>query len=282
MEKPVRVKWNDSFYVKTYELVISGLNESQIAKTLGVTSATFTAWKEMRPALIEAIEKGKIAKSKLEEKTNITNCHNLSPELQELWDKILLCDNIRNGLDRMESLLIDAGKGARQRLFIFCLIKNNFDVTQACRRLNINKTTLTKWVREDIEFSDMLKEIDWYKGNFYENALVRLVAEGDTNAVIFANKTYNKDRGYSDKLEIQSSVQHTHLHAHFTIDDLELPISTRMEILEAIRRKKEKDIPPDRVIEGRLVSGDQKESGLGGGAGEKKEGGFLQSFPGQN
>ena len=61
--------------------------------------------------------------------------------------------------------------------------------------------------------------------------------EKDSNLSFEENKTFNKDRGYNDKIElsVEGSVQHEHVHAHISVDELDLSLEVKREILQAIR-----------------------------------------------
>jgi hypothetical protein len=107
--------------------------------------------------------------------------------------------------------------------------------------MNMSRKTFENWVTHEPEFGELMNEIHEHKKNFFEAALVGLVASGDSSATIFVNKTFNKDRGYNDKIElsVEGSVQHehvhAHVHAHISVDELDLSLEVKREILQAIR-----------------------------------------------
>ena len=74
-----------------------------------------------------------------------------------------------------------------------------------------------------------------------------LIEEGDTSATIFANKTYNRDRGYGATTDV--FVKHSGVVDHNLLDisDLELSEACKLELLEAIRRRENK-VSQDRVF----------------------------------
>jgi hypothetical protein len=65
----------------------------------------------------------------------------------------------------------------------------------AVERLGINKETLNEW-KDNIFFLQALKEVEERQLDYVENALFRLVNEGNINAITFYLKTKGKDRGY--------------------------------------------------------------------------------------
>lgn len=235
------MKWNDTYYLRAFELAKDGFSDSKIASCLGISPITFTTWKQQRPALRDALERARKENSPKEE-TFADYVYNRLPDyLQELWDKINLCDQVTNGIQRMEALLSNAGKTARQHLFTYALVKANFSISDACRSVNISRTTYNKWVQDDPLFSELMDEIHWHKGNFFEAALVERVKEGDSACTIFANRTFNKERGYGAEVALKGKVEHTHshLHAHIKVDELDLPIETRRQLLAAVQKRKE-------------------------------------------
>ena len=136
----------------------------------------------------------------------------------------------------MERLLDNAGKRARQHLFLYALTASNFNASEACRKVNISRKTFENWVTTEPEFGQLIDEMHWHKKNFFESALVGLIRSGDSSATIFANRTLNRDRGYNEKFELEVKGQVNHAHAHIVqIDDLNLPIKVRRLILEAMR-----------------------------------------------
>ena len=51
--------WTEEFYVTAYELARAGMSEMRMAKSLGVGVTTLRKWKVDKPALMDAIKRGK-------------------------------------------------------------------------------------------------------------------------------------------------------------------------------------------------------------------------------
>ena len=164
----------------------------------------------------------------------------LSDDLRETWDQINECQDLDNPRERVEALLANHGIRGRQHLFIHALVTSCFNVSKSLRLLSISWSTYTSWRENDPDFLDLVNEINWHKDNFFEQALVGRVAAGDTNAIIHVAKTKLRDRGYSEKLEIEvtGTVQHEHA---VSIVDLTLPIEVRQAILTALREHKQRE-----------------------------------------
>ena len=92
----------------------------------------------------------------------------------------------------------------------------------------------------------MIEEIEWHKCNFFEEALVDLVAMRNPGAVMFVNRTKNADRGYSEKIQVEHSGA---IATSVSVDELELPMETRKELLRAVRASKVIDVTDQKRLE---------------------------------
>jgi len=234
--------WKDEFYVTSYELARGGMSEQKIATSLGVSSATLRKWKTNKPALRDAIARGRAVGGGASATATFHEYifQKLPPNLAQLYKEIEAVEAEENGIARIEAMLVKQGKRARQHLFLHALVTSNFNVSRACSMVNISRKTFESWVTSEPDFQELMDEMDYHKKNYFESALVGLVARGDSSATIFVNKTVNRDRGYNDKLDvnIQGHIEHNHAHALIPISDLELPLETRTAILQAMRTRK--------------------------------------------
>lgn len=233
-------KWNDSFYLRAYLYARSGITDSAIAKLFGVTASQINGWIGKKPAFREALEMGRDLKSSGSFREYIHG--RLSPEMRELWDRINMAENVQNGTQRIEEMLANSGKTARQHLFLYSLVHCNFNQSEACRKVNIPVTTLHGWISNEPDFAKLIDEIHWHKGNFFEEALVKQIKAGDPVATIFVNKTFNKDRGYGDslKIDVNKKVTHEHTVEHRVVIDVErMPIELKRQMIAYLREQKE-------------------------------------------
>lgn len=159
----------------------------------------------------------------------------LSPEAQETWDKIRFWANHKNATEMIDKILSPRNTKIRQEVFIHALVCTNFDLTQACRLSGVSRNKLKHWKSSDLEFNALVEEVQWHKKNFFEKAMLDLVAERHPLATIWVNKTVNADRGYSEKIRVEHSVNPD----GFNFEDLDLDLDTKRKILDAIRRKRE-------------------------------------------
>lgn len=224
-------------YVTVYELARDGFSDNQIAKTIGVILNTLHTWCRQKPALADAIARGR----GINKKANTAVFHeyvynHLSSDLRELWDKIHACEKEKNGVERVNALLKDQGRQTRQHLFIYALTQSAFNTSRALRMVGIPRRTFEQWCSRDPDFAELVDEIHWHKQNFFEQAFIARVAAGDTSAVIHAVKTKCRDRGYNEKIEIEhtGTVKHQHTIA---INELDLDAETLNKILIALRAK---------------------------------------------
>ena len=232
--------WKEIMLVTIYRLAKQGLSDSKIAEAIGASRDIFKRLKAKRPAIAEALD---MARSASDEeaaedfKSYVFN--HLPPELRSLWEDIERFED-ENSVERVEALMKRQGLRARQHLFIYALTSSHFDMNLACKKLAMNQGTIKLWIKKDPTFGELLDDIHWHKKNFFEHALIKLVRRGDPSAVIFANKTANRDR-YNDKQEVvvSGTIEHKHV---VKIRDLKLPLETRRLLLERLRENKQKTI----------------------------------------
>lgn len=242
MARAKTVKWNDEFYVTVYRLAKEGYSDARIAAALGVTTQRLRGWASEKPALAKGMEEARAAKEDAEGFRRYV-FGKLSPELQDLWNRILKNEEdpfddpkdarkkqrARRCLDEEVRL---SPQAERQQLYLYALVNGNFTRSEACRKVGLTPSCVWLWEQKDRTFKELVKQVEEAKKDFYESALVRLVRQGETNAVIFANRTYNRDRGYNDKVEVNVTGTVTH-----EVDQLNLSLEVRKQILLAMRQK---------------------------------------------
>jgi len=234
-------RWKNENYIEIFLLAKDGLSDRQISKALGIERPTFQYWKKKDKALRNALERGRGFKRQGEMTLQDYVYGRLSEPMRNLWDKITECDTEENGVRRIEALLKANGKRARQCLFIHAYLSSSFNASEACRRVNIPYGKFKQWVLSDPDFHQLMDEMLEHKKNFYESALVKLVKKGESAAIIFANRTINRSRGYGDKVEVNHTGQIDHRMLVVSIDELKLPLEIRQTFLQAVREKKERD-----------------------------------------
>lgn len=236
-------KFNATMYVTAYELARDGFADDFIGRSIGVTGNTFRNWCRQKPALADAVARGR----GIHKKTNETTFHeyiygHLSPELRDLWDQIHAFEMEKNGVERTALLLANSGTQTRQRLFIHALTQTAFNTSRALRKVGISRRRLEDWCKNDPDFAELVDEIQWHQKNFFESAFVGRVAAGDTSAVIHAVKTKCRDRGYSEKIEIEHTGTVNHQHT-ISVTELNLDTETLHKILLAVRAHKTPALP---------------------------------------
>jgi len=78
-------------------------------------------------------------------------------------------------------------------------------VTVACKSADIPRSTYYKWLKEDEDFSQAVKEIENIALDFAESQLHSQMKDGSTSATIFYLKTKGKKRGYIERSELDLS-----------------------------------------------------------------------------
>lgn len=96
-------------------------------------------------------------------------------------------------------------KAEIKEIFLQKLEKSAGVMVHACKALNIDRTTIYQWRKEDEEFNAKIEEVEEICLDMAETALWRNINAGDTPSIIFYLKTKGKKRGYIEKQEIDLS-----------------------------------------------------------------------------
>jgi len=236
MNRKTRARWTELLPVQAALAAKLGLNDSRIADRLGITPRTLAKWKSERPVLKQALE---LARANVDkgnrEKFDQYLFQRLSLELQSLWRKLMFCKDHKSAREKAELALSGKKELLRQQLFVHAMIYTNFNASEAGRIVNVPARTHRDWKKNSPQFFDLLAEIEEHKRDFFEGALTDLVAAGDSAATVFANRTYNRNRGYGEKPMPDFAKQQSRTDSVVPIDELNLPIETKRQLLDAIR-----------------------------------------------
>ena len=233
--------------VDVYILASQGASNEEVAAALRISPETLNDWLRnnhpaTKPELRYALEKGRAPKETPKPFKDYVYGR-LAPELQALWDRIDFFYEHQDGYNKVKALLAGKDETVVQHLFVNALVHTNFDLSRACRLVCISKRTVDHWNENDPDFPRLMDELQWHKKNFFESALNDLVLMRNPQAVIFANKTINRDRGYGDKMELNVNGTITHKHL-VSMGDLEpyLDFDTKVKLLDAMRAARAKRV----------------------------------------
>jgi hypothetical protein len=233
-----KTRWKNFHYITIYELAKAGFTKAKIAKVLGVTIVTFYKWWNTKPTVRKAYLHGKKMAKSVETFRGYAY-RRLSPKLRKIWDRVNAADSKGAGTERVEQILKDAGKKARQHLFVYAWTACGFNPTEACRVLCMDRQTFEGWYKNDPEFHQLFDAMNEIKKDFFEAPLIYKVGEGDINAILFANRTYNADRGYGNKMQVEHSGSVQHTINVVPVKELNLPLEVRKSIYESMQERKE-------------------------------------------
>jgi hypothetical protein len=239
----LRKIWKDEYYIDFYRLAESGLTLQQILKQAKVSAGIFKRWKQSRPALQYALDLGWSKSDKKKRATSTTMQDyiyaRLPSHLQELWIEVNRCASDSNGVTRLERLFDEHGEAARKHLWLYAFTRSHFNPSQACKKVGISYNSLKKWIENDPDFASLVDEVHYHKKNFIESKLMELIEEKDTQAVLMANRSLNKDRGYGEKMEVEHSGKVAHEHKNL-IDVSMLPMKLQAAVLKVLDQTEQK------------------------------------------
>lgn len=78
------------------------------------------------------------------------------------------------------------------------------NITTAAKSLGVTRKTVYSWITE-YDISDSIEEGRNTRLDLAESQLDKLIEEGNVTAIIFFLKTQGKERGYTERTEVESS-----------------------------------------------------------------------------
>lgn len=89
-------------------------------------------------------------------------------------------------------------RDAIKKTYIEALTKTMGIVTQAAQAAGVTRATIYNWRKEDPEFDAACEECTEVGLDFAENALMKNIQAGDTQAIKFFLSTKGRKRGYAE------------------------------------------------------------------------------------
>lgn len=96
-------------------------------------------------------------------------------------------------------------KNRKDFLKVFRMALGNVSV--ACKNYGIERATFYRWYEKDAAFRTIVEDVKEERKDFIESNLDKRIQAGDTTAIIFALKTFCKDRGYTEQVENKVTIQ---------------------------------------------------------------------------
>jgi hypothetical protein len=107
----------------------------------------------------------------------------------------------------------------KKEQFLEALEKSMGIMSQAAKKIGVDRTTPYKWMREDEEYDARVKELLNVSLDFVEGKLFEAIDKNNITGIIFYLKTKGKHRGYVERHELAG------------VDDKELKVE-----IEVIRK----------------------------------------------
>lgn len=79
------------------------------------------------------------------------------------------------------------------------------NVSAAVNKTGIGRSTHYKWMKENPNYKEAVDNLEEVTHDFVENQLFKKIKQGDKTCIIFYLKTKAKERGYTEKQEVQHS-----------------------------------------------------------------------------
>jgi len=75
-------------------------------------------------------------------------------------------------------------------------------VTNACQMCKISRETFYTYMEKDVEFKKQIEDIENTQADFVESQFMKNIKNGDTSCIIFYLKTKGRNRGYTERQEL--------------------------------------------------------------------------------
>lgn len=232
-------KWDKKMMEGALGLARSGMPDGKIAQALGATAASLAAKLSKDSDFAAGMEAAREQGSKTFAQALAGR---LPPGARALWDRLEALGGMIDGPEKrgaradVFAALDEAPARVRMHLFVQALAHVGFIPGEACRVSGVSPSELARWRAQDKDFREIMEGMMEAKRDFFESCLVGLCRRGDSAAIIFANRTSNRGRGYGDRLEVEVKTEVTHTH-RLTLDDL--PPEAKRAMLDAYRRKRD-------------------------------------------
>ena len=94
----------------------------------------------------------------------------------------------------------------RKKQFLEALLVTDSNISEACERTGVGRTTYYDWKRDDPDFAESAKHAIEHIKDWVEDKILAHIKEGNVTAAIFYAKTKMKDRGYIEKSEFDHNI----------------------------------------------------------------------------
>ena len=92
-------------------------------------------------------------------------------------------------------------------------------VTTACKKTEIPRSTFYKWLKEDEDFAEKVRDIENVSLDFAESKLFEQMADNNTSATIFYLKTKGRKRGYWEKQQMDMTTDDEPIQVNIKLTD---------------------------------------------------------------
>ena len=99
----------------------------------------------------------------------------------------------------------NAQKLSKKETFLLCLHEQHGHITRACESANIHRRTYYSWIEKDTKFKELVDDAAESLVDHVESKLIQKINDLDTTSIIFFLKCKAKDRGYTERTEIELS-----------------------------------------------------------------------------
>lgn len=109
----------------------------------------------------------------------------------------------------MKVNMTEEGIRINKEKLLKALYNNLGIVTKACQECGVSRTAYYDYCHSDPEFKEAVRAVSETTLDFVESMLFQKIREGEMSAILFYMKYKGRQRGYSEKVEIDGTMKHS-------------------------------------------------------------------------
>lgn len=91
----------------------------------------------------------------------------------------------------------------KQKVFLAVYELSPYNITNACKKANISRTTFYDWVNKSDVFAKKVKDAEEAVVDYGISAFIKKIREGDTQCILHLMKTKGRDRDFKERQEVE-------------------------------------------------------------------------------
>ena len=96
---------------------------------------------------------------------------------------------------------------SRQKRFLKAYIASGYNISEACRKVGIQRFLVMQWKQADPEFANKMWEVEESITDFVESQMLKQIRNNNPAMIMWFLETKGKNRGYTRKFEVENNLR---------------------------------------------------------------------------